>query len=244
MGKTELNYEKYHDKVMESIEKLSASINSRPAIPEWKILASEIDRVSKIVAGTEAKMKALMQEGQHDKMLELWNNTVGYRQDRFYAEIESKYNDLSDSDKAEIQQKYDEYTELREDFEDTCRLYENRMKGMRREGKRTSLIGGPIFTVIMVVIIKVVGWDNWFTHFFALVALVGTVEAVCGLISDKLHANGILHWGVSIFGSALGAFVWMLLLGMPHITFWIGVGLFIWAYVAYDIGSGTFTMVS
>lgn len=245
MGKEEYDFNKSYDEMMESIESLSESVSSRPATPAWEIASSALDEACKIISSTEEKMTELMQAGKYDDMMEYWKNTVGYRQDSCYAEAESRYSALSAEDKSRVQEKYEQYVQLRENFEDTCRLYENRMKGMRKSGKKSWLIAGPVFIVIMTVVIKGIGWNNLITKFLMLCALAGTVEVLCELGFEKLNVKApVIQWAIAIVGSLIGVLVWRALIGMPPATFTIILGYIIWAGIAYDIASDSFTLIA
>lgn len=76
---------------MDKAEKLAAMIRSHPEKPAWQTLIDAMDEICKTISEAERTMDALMLKGEYDKMLNYWNGTVGYRQNDFYEDIDSRY---------------------------------------------------------------------------------------------------------------------------------------------------------
>ena len=124
---------------------------------------SALDEIRNALSFAESRMRRLMRAGKYDDMLDYWKTTARYRQDSYYEEVNAKFGALSEVDKHKLRKKYDEYTFDREDFDDVCILYKDKMKEMRKNGRKTSLIVGPILTAVMAVIILWIGWNNLVT---------------------------------------------------------------------------------
>ena len=205
---------------------------------------SALDEIRNALSFAESRMRRLMRAGKYDDMLDYWKTTARYRQDSYYEEVNAKFGALSEVDKHKLRKKYDEYTFDREDFDDVCILYKDKMKEMRKNGRKTSLIVGPILTAVMAVIILWIGWNNLVTKFFALCGLGMTIEALCSALFDKIDAGTITRWLIAIIACAAGAIAWTVLIGRPPITLSIILGYTLWVGVAYDMGTNAFTVVS
>lgn len=237
-------YEAAYDEYRQSMDDLRKATKANVS-PAWEGVARSIDDTCAMMRKTQTETERLLSDGKYDKMREYWKNTVGLRNPNssYYTNVESGYEKLPDDQKKSVQQKYDDYKREKAAFDGMWRQYEAKMAALRENGKKSWQTIGPIFTVIMLAVIHLIGWNNLFTRYLLLVALMGTEEVLAGKILEKKQIRKSQRWLLAIVGALFGAFIWRALIGFPDATASIIIGYIAWAFIAYDVGTESFSMI-